>query len=160
MIYLGIAFTAFAVLLAVSEYGKYMNKRLSECEGFLLFIKHIRCEMACYMKPPCELVSGFECEALSHIGFIPFLAEGAGLCEAFEKCEGRLSLGEGEKEIVKALFSELGSGYLEESIKKTDSAIERLEGPYQKLKEECPKKKRLTAALSACGILGLIILAI
>ncbi len=147
-------------VLVLREYTAYMNKRLSECEGFLLFIRHIRIEIGCFLKTPSELSRGFYSEALEAVGFLPSLRVGESLASAYDGCRKGLSLGAAEADAAGELFASLGKGYLDENVKLMDSAEARFDKLYRELKEECPKKIKVAASLCASGVLGFIILVI
>ncbi len=160
MIYIGVIAVSLAVLFVLREYVSYISRRLRECEGFLLFCEHMHIELGCFLRAPDELYKGFASAPLSEAGFIPLLEEGENLYTAYMKCESRLAISEREKEILSVLFSSLGKGYLDDSIKMIDAAEKQLSASLERLKEECPKQKKLAASLSACAVLGFIILVI
>ena len=137
-----------------------MNKRFSECEGFLLFVEHMRIEVGCFLRSPKQMREGFYSEALESVGFISALNNGESLHSAYIECKRRLSLKQEEKEILEKLFLSLGRGYLDESIKMIDVAYEGLNCEFLKLKDECPKCKKLVTSLCACAVVGFIIFVI
>ncbi len=160
MIYIAILPICISALLFCREYISYMDKRLSECEAFLLFVRHIRTEVACFMKPPAQLCEGFDSETLSRLGFKEALSSGKGLAEAYSECEPSLALAKEERLVLRELFSYFGSGYLDESVRLLDTSESRLSEAYAELRGECPRRKKLAISLSACAVLGFIILVI
>ena len=160
MKYIGILLVLLSAFFYSREYTRYMKKRLSECEGFLAFIAHMRIQVGCFLRPTKELSAGFSSEPLSDSGFLYALSECENIYEAYKKTESRLSLSKEERCILETLFSSVGEGYLDDGIKLIDSSFSAMEKLTEKLREECRKNIKLVCAISVTAALGLIIFVI
>ncbi len=151
---------SLSAVLFCREYSGYMDKRLSECEAFLELVRHIRREISCFLKPIPEICRSFRGEEPSVAELVRRVFEGEDLVSAYKTVGSDLAVDRSDRDTIEKFFSSLGGGYLEESIRLADAAEERLNLSYEKLKEECPKQKKLAASLTACAVVGLIILLI
>lgn len=160
MKYIGFVLILLSVLIFSDSYSKHVKKRLSECEGFLEFIAHVRLQMSCYLKPPRALSEGFYSEPLSKSGFLQYVGECESIYEAYKRAETRLSLSDEERGILEKLFSSLGSGYLNDELKLLDAYGSLLDEAYESLKKEAPKSAKLISTVSVTVAIGFLILVI
>ena len=109
------------------------------------------------MLPPCDLGRGFSgCEI---DGFVNGISE-KGIRAAYEDSEQYLSLSQNERNILRGLFSSVGSGYLEDELKRIDKAEEALLLEYNRFRERAEKDVKLVSALSATAAVGVFIIII
>ena len=142
------------------SYSKHMKKRLSECEGFLSFIAHIRLQMSCFLKPPKALSDGFYSKPLSESGFLEYIAECDSIYDAYKMAERKFSLSAEERGVLEKLFSSLGGGYLEDEIKLIDAYQGQLQSHFEVLKKEAPRNSKLLSTVSVTAAIGFLILLI
>ena len=154
---LGFFMIAAAAIAASLEYSKRVRKRLRESECFLEFIRHMRIQLGCFMRPPCDLGRGFSsCEI---DGFVSGISDN-GIRAAYESAESGLSLSPNEKDILRGLFSSVGSGYLEDELKRIDKAEDAFLREYNDFKARAAKDVKLVSALSATAAVGIFIIII
>ncbi len=155
---LGISVILAAAVTVCAKYSAYERKRLSECEGFLLLLRHIRAGISCFCMPIPECVRGFENRALSDAGFIDALLESESFSEAVEKCEGRLSLGEGELHLLRSLGDSLGKNFKEEELRLLDYYEEELTDHINEEEGKMPGREKLCRTLVITGAFAAVIL--
>lgn len=156
-----VIFIAMLIAIAISgEYTKYMKKRVAECEAFASFIAHVKTQVGCFLRPCRELADGFSSDALEKVGFLNELRESGDIYASYVKAEPKLSLSEGEREVLDSFFSSLGGGYLDEQMKLIELCLEEVESARAKLREESPKSIKLISTLSVTGAIGFLILII
>lgn len=160
MKYIGIFFLFAALFVSAREYRRLLLKRLSELRAFIDFLRHIRLEIGCFLSPPNELCRGFSSPVLEELGFISQIESGEPLLSSYKRVSKRLSLGDTEKSVLLRLFSELGDGYLDESIKLIDFSVEKLSCSLSELEEDVPKRIKLASVLFATGGVGAVLLLI
>lgn len=153
---IGASALSAGALLICRELGKRRAERLLLCEEFYRFVSHIRLQISCYLRPAAELAEGFDSELLTRVGFLPLIKE-CGICSAFLNVRDRLSLSEEEKRVLGGLFSSIGTGYMENEIKKIDAYSAELYRFLENERAELPKETRLTNTLFAAASLGIII---
>ena len=154
---MGLFVIVIAALAASREYSRRVRKRVCECERFLEFIRHIRIQVGCFMRPPSELGCGFSGREIE--GFVGRIATD-GILTAYENAEPTFSLSVDERDALRELFSSLGSGYLDDELKRIDSTCEKFEKLYNELKERASKDVKLASVLSATAALGVFIIII
>ena len=112
MRYIGIIIILLCGAIAKRLYSSYLRERCSECEGYVLFLKHLRERIGCYLLPAKEAAEGFENEALCKTGFLSALSDSGSLREAFEKTSEKSLLPEQAKKRLTALFLAGAEGIL------------------------------------------------
>ena len=160
MKYIGFFVILLSVLIFSDSYSKHTKKRLLEYEGFLSFISHVRLQMSCFLKPTKRLAEGFYSKPLAESGFLEYIGECENIYEAYKKAENRLSLSKEEREILSALFSSFGEGYLNDELQLIDAYRSQLEEGYLRLKSDAPKSSKLVSTLSVTAAVGFLILVI
>ena len=160
MKYIGFVMILSSVLFFSDGYSKYMKKRVLEGEGFLAFLSYASRQMSCYLRPQRSLADGFECEALSEVGFLDAVRESESIFAAYKKTKSRLSIGKEERELLEEFFASFGEGYLEDEIKRLDFYSEGLRKAVEKAKTDAPKNTRLVSVLSVTAALGFLIFVI
>ncbi len=158
MKYIAVAVFLIPALYIYREYSKKSKARLKQCLSFLSFIRYAKVQLSCYLKPIREIAENFDDRVLSEIGFIERIKNSDTPVKAFRECEELLSLGKEERDILLELFSHIGDGYMEQSLKLIDSAIGQLEGISEELKKEVPRTIKLALTLTATATAGLFIL--
>ena len=154
MKYIGMIIFFFALFILAREHRRMLTERLSELRAFLDFVRHIRIEIGCYMSPPDKLCRGFFSPVLSEMGFLQRIESGSSPIDAYKSVSDSLSLLEGEREILYRLFSKLGDGYLEDTVKLIDEAENKLSLILSEIEIETPKQIKLASVLFATGGVG------
>ncbi len=160
MQYIGIIAVMLSALVISREYARYMKKRELECEAFLEFIAHLRIQLGCFLRPLREAAAGFSSEALERVGFLGAVGSAESICKAYGSVKKRLSLSEAESRPLEALFSSLGSGYLEDELKLIDICEAEMRDAAEKIKVQSPKNIKLISTLSVTAAIGFFILVI
>ena len=147
----------FAVTLYISlQYTVMERRRLLQAEGFLLLLRHIRTQIACFSDPLPEIYASFENRALSDAGFLTAVRE-EGMAAALSTCRDRLYLTEEETRSLSVFAEELGKSYRSEQISLCDSYIAEWERGYDDGKKEMPRRARLGRSLLLTGGLMAVI---
>lgn len=143
----------------VFAYGR--NRRTEESllvfEELYGFVKQIRIDIGCYLKPIGEIRSASV--RLTELGFFCDI-EKYGVNKAYENLEKKLFFKEKERRLFGRYFSSLGKGYADDEIKLTDAVLLELTDMSGARREEAAREKKLTLTLSVSGALALIILLI
>ncbi len=147
---------ALSAYLAFS-FSKMEGKRVRQIEGFLLLIRHIRAEIACFRTPVADIYAGFSHAALAECGFLESLRE-RGFSAALAAGQGELYLEEEEMATLSAFGEGVGRSYSGEQIALCDYTIGELEKALSRRREEAPKRARVLRTLSIAGGLMLVIL--
>ena len=135
------------------EYSRYVKKHISECEEFIAFIKHMRLELKCFLKPPREIARTFEGKAIKP--FLDSLESAESIRAAFDSARGRFSLSEEEGRALEELFSSIGSCYADDGVKLIDTATERLTSLHADLCESAGRGARIVAVVSTALTVGI-----
>ena len=109
------------------------------------------------MRPPRELGVGFSGREINK--FVDRISD-LGIREAYERSENEFSLSAEERAILQELFSSIGSGYLDDELKRVDKAEKDFEMLYNGFKERSAKDVKLVSVLSATAALGVFIIII
>ena len=158
MRYVGFLFVLLASFVISREYAAYVEKRLTESRDFLSFIRHMKIQVGCFLRPTNELVRDFSSDRLSELGFTEALMSGETLYSAYKRAEPELTLSGEERELFEVLFSSVGECYLEEGVRLIDGAEKRLEEIYRKNKLEYRKGARLVSIISVTAAMGFLLL--
>ena len=153
----GMALIFFSALIFAYRRNRRVDERLSILREIEAFIKQIRTDIGCYLKPIGEIRSSSP--RLLELGFFSDI-EKYGVEMAYSMLEEKLFLREKEKGAFKRYFSSLGKGYAEDEIKLTDATLLELSDIIKEGTTEAPKEKKLTLTLSVSAALALIILLI
>ena len=160
MKYIGIAILMICVIVFARDYTAHVKKRQRECDEFLSLIGYMKIQIGCFMRPPKELISGFDFCELNKAGFAEAIEESDTLGVAFGKIEDKLSLLEEEKRLISNLFRTIGEVYINEGIALLNNSFSALENIQKRLNEEIPKSVRLVSTLSVTLTIAFIILLI
>lgn len=147
--------TAFFLCRAIRQLEE---KRIRQTEGFLLLLRHLRAMISCYRAPVREIYDGVSSPALEECGFLAVLAERGDFGAAIDSCRDRLLLRDEEIRLLSSFGRELGGSYREEEVESCSYYIGELERAYAALREEHPKRVRLSRSLVITGTLMLVIL--
>ena len=154
----GLAFLLFAALLLSREYSRYVNKRIDESMGFISFIKYMRLEMRCFLKPPREIGRGFCNDSIAP--FLTALESEESLLSAYTVSESAFSLSVDERTVIEELFRSVGVCYAEDGVRLIDGALERLWELYERELSDGRRGVRVFGTVSAAVSVGLFILLI
>jgi hypothetical protein len=153
---LGLALLLICALVISREYSRYVKKRIAECDGFISFIKHMRLEMKCFLRPPKDIGRGFESSAINF--FISALEGEESVYLAYSKSCSALSLSLEERAPLEELFSSIGLCYADDGVRLIDEALERLEMLRGRLTTDGLRGTRVFKTVSAAVSVGLFIL--
>lgn len=154
----GLALLLLGALVISREYKRYVKKRLAECEGFISFIKYMRIEMKCFLKPPREIGRGFCDEAISP--FLIALEKEESLYSAYTAAKDSFSFTVEEKSALGELFSSIGVCYADDAVRMIDGVLERLSVSREALLTDGMRGVRVFQTVSAAASVGLFILLI
>lgn len=132
------------------------RERIAELEGFLLLVRHIREQVACFRTPANEILASFHNEALARAGLLP-LAPGTDLSAALSAACDRLYLDPDELAILREFADGFGRGYVTEELARCDLAVSRLEAAIGRRREALPRSCKLFRTLVMSGALAVII---
>ncbi len=144
-------------LYAAMQSNAILRRRVSEGEGVLLLLRHIRTQICCFSAPLPEIYASFENRALSDAGFLELLRRD-GLTAALT--DGEIFLEESERRALFSFAEELGKSYRNDQLTLCDSYIAELEQGYERKKTELPRKSKLYRSLILTGGLMAVILMI
>ncbi len=145
---LGFLFWMAAVFFALFLLTREERKRVEECEGLTLLLRHLRGQVAAYSLPREEIYATFRHAALEKCGFLPLLRE-QGLSVALSA--GKLSLG---RETLRPLFLFVegeGRRLREEELAALALALENMEYASAECRRRMPERLRLLRTLLLTG---------
>ena len=139
-------------------YARFESRRVGQSEGFLLLLRHVRAQIACFHMPLARVWETFSCPELERCGFLPALRETGDFAAALERCRRGVWASADEMTLLRAFGSEIGRSYLEEQISCCDYYIGEFESAYARHRTERPARARLFRCLCVTGGLMLVIL--
>jgi hypothetical protein len=131
---------------------------LSVMEEMHRFLKHMRMQIACFLRPQAELTVGFSSASLDAVGFLPAVRECGSLLRAYRECRGAIAPTGEEDRVLSLLFSAIGGGYLEEELRLIDGYVAEFAALVEARRQEAPKRRRLIKTLCATATAGILIL--
>ena len=140
------------------SFSQFERKRLRQCEGFLLLLRHIRAQISCFRMPIGRIYASFSTEELEQCGFLSLLRDTEDLEKALLGAKGNIWISEEEISLLKAFGRELGEGYAEEQIAVCDYYIGELEKAYGERRNGLPQQTKLYRSLFITGGLMLAIM--
>ncbi len=150
------------LLIGLSLYGAYSftlleNRRVRQTEGFLLLIRYIRTQIACFRPTLGEIYGSFENRTLAECGFLTALRRD-GFSAALRDTRPTLYLDEEELKLLASFGEELGHSYSDEELALCDYTVSEMEKAMEKRKEEAPRRTRVASSLMMTGGLALLFL--
>ena len=155
---IGSALVLVGAAIVGGEIRASRRAKLALREELYRFLLHIRLQISCFLRPPCEMCIGFESKELRETKFLDELASGEGLLGAFSASRLSELLSDEEGRVICELFSSLGGGYVEDEIKILDAYTEKFLECLEAERRKYSRDVRLVRTLSASGALGVIIL--
>ena len=153
-----LAVLGIAAILAVRG-ASVFRERIAQLEGFVLLVRRIREQIACFRTPQEQILAGFDDPALGRAGFLE-VATREGMAAALSAVRDRLYLDESELAALSEFASGLGGGYAEEELVRCDLCLSRLTLALDARREALPKAARLYRTLVLSGALAIIIVLI
>ena len=138
------------------EYSRYVKKHIAECEEFIAFIKYMRLELKCFLKPPREIGRAFDGIAIKP--FLDSLESSESIRAAFDNAKSRFSLSPEERRALEELFSSIGSCYADDGVTLIDSATERLSDLHSDLCKNAGRGSQIVTVVSTAVTIGIFIL--
>lgn len=142
--------TMTGIVLAVSIY-RFEQKKLRVTDAFISLILHIKGQIDCYSMPLCDIlktVDGLDIpcpkEAREDFG------------QMLESC--RIYLDGETYRLLWRFYSEFGSMYREEQLRRCDYYIEALSEQRKLLFDDLPARAKIGSALCICSVIGILIL--
>ncbi len=155
-------FGFFAILISAlvfsSEYAKRERRKSFECAEFLRFLKHLKTNISCFMRPLLECVGSFSSELLEQTGFSDAVRTGSNLDEAFSVALPNLFMAEEGKRILKKTFSEFGHSYLADELSFLEKCQSEFEDYEKNIRESSVKNIKCSSVICASLALGFIII--
>lgn len=150
------------LLVGLSLYACYSfslleERRVRQTEGFLLLLRYIRTQIACFRATVGDIYTSFENRALTECGFLAALRR-IGFSEAMNASRARLYLDEEELRLLSAFGEEIGQGYAEDALALCDYTVSEMEKAMEKRRAEAPRRTRVAHSLVMTGGLVLVFL--
>ena len=154
---LGIILLLSGSLYLCFSFSLFEKRRLEQCEGFLLLIRHLKAQISCFHTPLGRIYASFTHGELERCGFLPILRQTGNLSMALKDAKKDIWLSEEEFTLLNAFAGEVGGSYVDEQISCCDYYIGELERAYKERREEIPGRKKLYRSLFITGGLMLAI---
>ena len=137
-------------------YSSFCDRRVGEMAGIVALISYMEEGISSTLSFGSELYRGFYDEYLDKSGFLAAIKENNLSESAFDM----LNLPKEIKEKIKRLFSEFGSGYMENELSKLRSCREELSADLASLEADLEREKKVTGALifGFAASLGIILI--
>lgn len=136
------------VVLAVSI-SRFEQKKLRVLDSFISLIFHIKGQIDCYSLPLFDILhnrpSGLE---------LPLGSDDFGEI----LYHSRIYLDSESYRLLERFYSEFGSLYREEQLKRCDYYIEALGEQRRMLFEDLPARTKIGSALCICSVIGILII--
>ena len=158
--YIGAAVLFFLAFSFSREYRRHSERRLLEGEAALAFMKALRREVSCFLRPISEWAKEYSDAVFLQTGIIEPLCRGASLGEAYELSEGNFSMSRDAKACLRSFCKSFGRGYLEDELRALDSHLDELSSLLLAEREDFRKNCRLVGTLSAAASFAIVILLI
>lgn len=156
-----LAVLSVAVGITVCKgYASFVRRGRSQLRGFILLLRRIRERIGCYLESPAESVRGWECPELDAVGIVSLIGAGTAPLDALEQVRGELLLPRDALAALEALFRELGGGYMEDELRRIDSAVNDLSGILDRVMSEGEKSVKGTSATVMAVAVGIAIFVI
>lgn len=140
------------------SFSVFERRRVLQCEGFLLLLRHIRAQIACFRMPLDRIWESFSSAELKRCGFLDALREKGDFTQALLAVRGQIWLCREELDLLFAFGGELGRSYFEDQVACCDYYIGELEQAYAQRRVEQPKRVKLYRSLFLTGSLMLVII--
>lgn len=145
----------FCALACGRAYGAYSLRAISQLDGFISLLLHIRECISVKMATQSTLTRGFENESLEECGFLPAVREGARLHEAYTGA--KICISRDAARALDCFFSELGRGYLADEIRRVEGVISECERIVERERGESAREVKLVYTLLVAISLGALI---
>ena len=158
--YIGAALILLIALYLSREHRKEVEKRLGEGEACLLFMKSLRREVGCFLRPISEWAREYDCACGGLSSLLSHLRSGTSLCDAYREAEGELCLSTSVKRSFSSFCASFGKGYMEDELRMADAHIAQLEQCLEGERAEGVRQCRLVSTLSVSCSFAIVILLI
>ena len=155
---IGILAVAGASLYLCVAFTVFERRRLAQCEGFLMLVRHAAAQISCFRMPQGRIWESFSSEELERCGFLPVLREEGDFGRALEQTASHIWLSEEERSLLFAFGGELGRTLAEEQARACEYYVGELEQAYRTRREEHPRRVRLYRSLFLTGGLMAVVL--
>ncbi|MBQ3127234.1 MAG: hypothetical protein IJC15_09210 [Clostridia bacterium] len=152
--WIGAGLILTAALVLAHRLSAAERAGLRRTEAWLELVRQMRRQIACYSRPPGEILRRIDPTLAAACGLDA--ASGKGLAEMLERAEQGL-LPDAVR-VVREVALELGRGYLAEQISLLDAAIGELEEITASGRRRLPERIRLIRCACICGGLAVILL--
>ncbi|MFA5561730.1 MAG: stage III sporulation protein AB [Eubacteriales bacterium] len=140
------------------SFSVFERRRMAQSEGFLLLVRHIKAQIACFRLPLGEIFHTFAHAELERCGFLPTLREGRDFAAALQAAAPAIWLSAEESGLLRAFAGELGRSYREEQVACCEYYAGELEQAYAQRRRDHPTRAKLYRSLFVTGALMLIII--
>ena len=136
------------VIMAIS-YRRFQWKKLDTVDGFIALIFYIKGQIDCYGMPLCDIMRSLP-EDLD----LPRDTRDFG-----QMLKGsKIYLEREAYRLLERFYSEFGSLYREEQIRRCDYYIEQLGEQRRLLFEDLPARTKIGGTICICSLIGLLII--
>ncbi len=139
------------LVLAVSVCS-FEKKKLSVLDSFIALLLYIKGQIDCYSMPLCDILeNGAQKTSL--------VSDTGNICD-FGRIlsSSRMYLDDESYRLLLSFYSEFGSVYREEQLRRLDYYINALGERRRAVFEDLPARTRVGSALCICGVLGILII--
>lgn len=158
--YIGAALILLLAFYLSREHKKEVEKRLGEGEACLLFMKSLRREVGCFLRPISEWARGYGSTCPGLLSLISRLRSGMSLGDAYGEIEDGLCLSPSAKRSFSSFCTSFGKGYMEDELRMADAHISQLELCLEGERAEGARQCRLVSTLSVASSFAIVILLI
>ena len=155
---LGVILLLSGSLYLCFSFSAFERRRVLQCEGFLLLLRHIRAQIACFRMPHDRIWESYSSAELARCGFLDALREKGDFTQALLAVRSQIWLSREELDLLLAFGGELGRSYFEDQVSCCDYYIGELEQAYAERRSEQPKRVKLYRSLFLTGSLMLVII--
>lgn len=160
MALVGVGIMLFCSVLLCRAVVSYYDRVLSFYEEVLRLLYLLRRKIgSCALTLDQILDAGEGFDHLDRCGFLSAARE-RGLLIAFFECEKQFVIEDGDKELLRRYFSDFGSDMMSAELENLSLLIDEFEKKSKQIREEIPKKKKVSSAMIVCTTLMLVIMII
>ena len=156
----GILFILASAVLFGRVYTGERERELEELSAFLGFFRHARERVGSFLEPLPSVGAAYRDEVLERCGFLTAVADGKGLCAAFEASQDKLKLNGDARGAIAAELSMLELGTREGAVSGLGRLVSALDGicsSYGEKTRQCARAVRITAIAAGLGLSILLI---
>lgn len=136
-------------LIFYFQLQKHEQEKIKQAKGFILLLKYIKNQIACFSLPITEIISRCDKKILSDCGISFDFSPDASKSEVLPEIVANIPRHIDDEAflIIERFANDFGKTYLEEQLKSCDYYIYELEKYKNKIEAEIPKERKIRFAL-------------